>query len=206
MPSRVGGSTKWRSNGDGSYSSKSSSIANSKHLSSSSDSSISEHCGLSVSLKKFFKHNQLKDVKVRKEMMDRIDCSSAELDRRDDQVYWSTISVVNSVRHLLKGVQQLDSEHYIDLVKVTALLWSVKDLQPFVYRMSAWSYGICWQMSTNCWLVFRITLTGTSGWHRKSSAPTWTNWLSQWRRPSCIVIHPCKVRHFRDHFLNYQLD
>lgn len=85
---------------------------------SSVDSCNNENKCLSVSLKKFFKHNQLTNAKVRQEMMEKVNYSSANVDRKEDPVYWSTINVVNSVRNLLKGVQELNTNEYIDLVKV----------------------------------------------------------------------------------------
>ncbi|OTF81553.1 focal adhesion kinase-like protein, partial [Euroglyphus maynei] len=84
----------------------------------SSANNTEEDCGLSVSLRKFFKHNQLTNAQVRKEMMQKVNCISADVDRKEDPVYWNTINVVNSVRYLLKGVQELNTTEYIDLVKV----------------------------------------------------------------------------------------
>lgn len=85
----------------------------------SSLDSTTDYCGLSVSLKKFFKHNKLSDAKIRQEMMQQVNYSSADIDRTDDQVYRSTIDVINSVRQLLKGVKEVNTNEYVDLVKVS---------------------------------------------------------------------------------------
>ncbi|XP_027204780.2 protein tyrosine kinase 2 Fak [Dermatophagoides pteronyssinus] len=113
--------------GDESYNSYKSTKSSLEHDDQSDDPSTSsldsstnntiEDCGLSVSLKKFFKHNQLTNAKVRNEMMKKVNCFSADVDRKEDPVYWGTINVVNSVRYLLKGVQELNTTEYIDLVK-----------------------------------------------------------------------------------------
>ncbi|UXI16519.1 palmitoyltransferase ZDHHC15 [Sarcoptes scabiei] len=81
----------------------------------------SKNCNLSESLQKFFKHNRLANDKVRKEMMNKINCASAEIDRKEDPVYWSSINVINSVRYLLKGLGESIATEYIDLVKNVGL-------------------------------------------------------------------------------------
>ena len=87
---------------------------------SSSVTGANDHCGLSVSLKKFFKHNQLSDSKMRQEMMRQVNVySSGQLDRTEDAVYSSTMEVINAVRQLLKGVQEVNTSEYVDLVKVS---------------------------------------------------------------------------------------
>lgn len=57
---------------------------------------------------------------MRQEMMQQVNMySSGRLDRTDDAVYRSTIEVTNAVRQLLKGVQELNTSEYVDLVKVS---------------------------------------------------------------------------------------
>lgn len=90
--------------------------ASTPSLSSLSDSN--EDCGLSVSLKKFFKQNQLSNSVTQNEMMKQVNYSSAEMDRTDDSIYWDTINVINSVEQLMKGVRQVNTTEYVDLVKV----------------------------------------------------------------------------------------
>ena len=102
--------------------SNTSNTSNNHHNNTPSNSSIdsnTEYCGLSVSLKKFFKHNQLTDSKVQLEMMNKINYGSANIDRSDDPIYWGTINVVNSVQQLLKGVKEVNTSEYVDLVKVS---------------------------------------------------------------------------------------
>lgn len=95
------------------------SSSHSEHTPSTSSMDSNEYCGLSVSLKKFFKHNQLSDAKVRLEMMKQVNYGSADIDRSEDTIYWGTIHVVNSVRQLLKGVNEVNISEYVDLVKVS---------------------------------------------------------------------------------------
>ena len=144
--------------GDESYNSYKSTKSSLEHDDQSDDPSTSsldsstnntiEDCGLSVSLKKFFKHNQLTNAKVRNEMMKKVNCFSADVDRKEDPVYWGTINVVNSVRYLLKGVQELNTTEYIDLVKVSRKLFNflAKLEKNFVNRMLDKSFVIYWQM------------------------------------------------------------
>jgi len=89
-----------------------------EHTPSTSSIDSANDCGLSVSLKKFFKHNKLTDSKMRQEMMQQVNYSSADIDRTDDTVYQGTINVINTVRHLLRGVQEANTNDYVDLVKV----------------------------------------------------------------------------------------
>lgn len=79
-------------------------------------------CGLQQSLRKFFHQNRLTNANVRQAMMKRVSCASAKVSREDDDVYTNTIGVVNSVRSLLKGIEQFKRAEYIDLVKVWATI------------------------------------------------------------------------------------
>src|SRR5699024_652524 len=96
---------------------------------------------------KFFKHNQLTNAKVHQEMMKRVNCTSASLDRKNDPVYWSTINVVNPVRHLLKGVEAVNTDEYIDLVKnvgleLRNLLAHVDLLLETLHKDSYWTVSV----------------------------------------------------------------
>jgi len=107
-----------------------------------------------VSLKKFFKHNQLTDSTMRQEMMRRINYTSANIDRSDDTVYGGTISVINSVRHLLKGVQEVNTSDYVDLVKdvgqeLRNLLANVDALALSLPEEAHWSIGVAQKKLTS---------------------------------------------------------
>lgn len=141
-----------------------------------------ESCGLKQSLKKFFNQNQLSNVDVRQEMMKRVSYSSAKMNREHDSVYENTISVVNSVRHLLKGIEQYNTAEYIDLVKVKLIAL----IHSFIHAHSsrAWdkNYETWWPVWMFCSIHCRTTHTGVWMLPRRSWAPTWMLWWSRWRR------------------------
>lgn len=86
-----------------------------------SNESGATDCGLQQSLRKFFHQNRLTNANVRQAMMKRVSCTSAKMSRENDDVYTNTMGVVDSVRSLLKGIEQFQRADYIDLVKVFVL-------------------------------------------------------------------------------------